>query len=567
MATGSSARDVSGPHDDGANDVSVPTAASDGPDCEAALCAAEAAVQRLAGVTVDELADEELESLLSRVRRPLLQLEGVRSRAAAAAVARAASRADRTPLGAAVQDRQRRLAEQQQVTHSEIKQQIAAGRAARDHEATGRAMAEGQVAPRHAQLIAKILADIPPERRAEVEAELLELAGRLEAGAFGRAARELLGRERPQALATDETRQHRARSLRATTTEDGGFAFSGLLYGAAAEQARVAFSAFRRPDTPGERRTPAQRGADAFEQLCAAALRVGDAPTNHGERPQVMVVFTAAEYAALSTSPELTTGRFLGSGQTVTGREVRNLVDDCEMFRLVLDEQAVPMEVSKSVRTVPVGLWRALMLRDGGCVWEGCDAPASWCDVAHGNRSFTRGGKLSLDNSMLLCRRHHRRFDQGSFSVRIEGRQVTIERGEGGLPAVSDSPPPDSPPPGAPPPGAPLADAPPRNSALADSSPPDSAPGAVQPAGPGSPSVPAPSSTWSGSEAAAAASSSGGEPEDPGPDPQPPPPRGRAPDPQPPAVEEVVAREEGVGGSGADPPGPPGSQQLELPGS
>ena len=443
MGTGSSARATDGPRAGGGESARGPAKETVSADCESALCAAEAAVQRLAAVTVDELADDQLESLLSRIRRPLLQLEGVRSRAAAAAVSRAASRAGRTPTGAAVQDRQRRLAEQQQVTHSEVKQQVAAGRAARDHEATGRAMAEGQVGPRHAQLIAKTLADIPLERRAEVEAELLELAGRLDAGAFGRAARELLGRERPQALAKDESRQHRDRSLRATTTEDGGFAFSGLLYGAAAEQARVAFKAFRRPDTPDERRSPAQRGADAFEQLCAAALRVGDAPTNHGERPQVMIVFSVAEYAALSHSPELATGRFLGSGQTVTGREVRNLVDDCEVFRLVLDERGTPIEVSKSVRTVPVGLWRALRIRDGGCVWEGCDAPASWCDVAHGNRSFTRGGKLSLDNSMLLCRRHHRRFDQGSFSVRIDGPQVTIERVEAAPPAATAASPSD----------------------------------------------------------------------------------------------------------------------------
>jgi len=530
VGTGSDARAVSGPHANDGADAPMPAADTAGTACESALCAAEAAVQRLAAVTVDELADDQLESLLSRVRRPLLQLEGVRSRAAAAAVSRAASRAGRTPIGAAVQDRQRRLAEEQQVTHSEVRQQVAAGRAARDHEATGRAMAEGEVGPRHAQLIAKTLADTPLERRAEVEAELLELAGRLDAGAFGRAARELLGRERPEALAKDESRQHRDRSLRAATTEDGGFAFSGLLYGAAAEQARVAFNAFRRPDTPDERRSPAQRGADAFEQLCAAALRVGDAPTNHGERPHVMVVFSAAEYAALGNAPELTTGRFLGSGQTVTGREVRNLVDDCEVFRLVLDEQGTPIEVSTSVRTVPVGLWRALLIRDGGCVWEGCDAPASWCDVAHGNRSFTRGGKLSLDNSLLLCRRHHRRFDKGSYSVRIEGTQVTIERVGDEAAAVSDSP----------------------------SS--DSSLGNVQASG-------GPEDRRSGRPPEPQGVDGSLGPEGPGDGPRAGTARGRAANSQPPAFDEGVARRGTVGSSGADPPRPRLAQQPRLPDS
>lgn len=399
----------------------VPTGA-----LEPLLQAAEAAVDRLATIAVDGLDDRELEVLLQRVRRPLIQLEGVRSRAAAASVSRAGANAGAAPAGAVLRDRRRRLARQHQVSHTEIQQQVDAGRAARDHAATGQAMADGRVAPRHAQLIAKVLSETPLEQRVAVEQELLELAERLDATAFGRAAREVLGRVRPEALATDEVRQHRARSLRATTTEDGGFAFSGLLFGAAAEQARLAFDAFRRPDTPDERRSPAQRGADAFEQLCAAALRAGAAPTDHGVRPHVMVVFDAADYAALSTAPEQATARFVGSGATVTGREVRNLVDDAEVFRVLLDARGTPIEVSTSVRTVPVGLWRALLARDGGCVWPECDAPASWCDVAHGNRSYVRGGRLSVDNSLLLCRRHHRRFDQGAYRVRIDGDEVTI---------------------------------------------------------------------------------------------------------------------------------------------
>lgn len=424
---------------DAAGADAVATASTGTWPWEPTLRAAEQAVERLAVIVVDELTDEELEGLLRRVRRPLLQLEAVRSRAAAASVSRAVSNAGPAPTGAVLRDRRRRLAQEHQVSHAEVQQQIAAGRAARDHRATGEAMADGRVAPRHAQLIAKVLSETPLEGRAAVEQELLELAERMDATAFGLAAREVLGRVRPEALAKDEMRQHRDRSLRATTTDDGGFAFSGLLYGAAAEQARVAFNAFRRPDTPDEQRTPAQRGADAFEQLCAAALRVGDAPTDHGVPPQVMVVFSASEYAALSDAPERATGRFFGSGAPVTGREVRHLVDDAEVFRVVVDARGVPIEVSTTVRTVPVGLWRALLARDGGCVWPGCDAPASWCDVAHGNRSFVRDGKLSTSNSLLLCRRHHRRFDQGSYRVRIEGDRVTIEqvRAGPGRPASS----------------------------------------------------------------------------------------------------------------------------------
>lgn len=433
----------------------------------------ETTADRLARLGIDELADGEVERLLSRLRRPLRQLEGVRARAAAVSQSRAVAQAGSSPPDATVREHRRRLATEQQLTPSEVQQQIEAGRAVQDNEATARAVADGEVGARHAQRIAEVLSRLPQARRAAVERELLELAARLDALAFGRAARRLLARERPESLAKKETREHLDRSFRGTDTEDGGFAFSGLLYGAAAEQARVALNAFRRPDTPDELRTPQQRAADAFEQLCAAALRGGEAATNHGVRPHVMVVFTAEQYAALSRAPALTSGLFAGSGTAASGSELRNLVADAEVFRIVIDAQRTPMEVSTEVRTVPVGLWRALLLRDGGCVWHGCDAPASWCDVAHGNRSFTAGGKLSIDNAMLLCRRHHRRFDRGPYRVDIQNDRVTISRitgGDGRNPTspeplvsnpVSAAPPPPA---GAPPPGSsppPAAPAPP----------------------------------------------------------------------------------------------------------
>ena len=423
------------------------------------VVALERVAQDLAALPVEQLPDTEVDGLITRLRRPLQQLEGVRARAAAVSQARVVSRSNGAATAGAVRDHQRRLAEEQQLTPSEVQRQIAAGRSARDNAGTRRAMEDGDIGPRHAERIAEVLSATPLEYRAEVEEELLELAGRLDALAFGRAARRLLGRIRPEALARDERRKHLDRAFRGTDTEDGGFAFSGLLYGVAAEQARVALNAFRRPDARDELRTPAQRGADAFEQLCAAALRLGDAPTQHGQRPQVGVLFTAEQYAALSRSPELAAGSFAGSSQTASGRELRQLTDDCELFRVVLDARGIPIEVSSEVRTVPTGLWRALLVRDGGCVWEGCDAPASWCDVAHGKRSYARKGRLSLDNALLLCRRHHRRFDQGPHTVEIDGDQVTIRRitpgqeegagaeedGRDGVPATGGPPTSDAP--------------------------------------------------------------------------------------------------------------------------
>ncbi len=396
--------------------------------CGRLLDSLDQVTRELAAVPVGELGDGMLDALLPRLQAPLQRLEGVRAQAAAVSQARVVSRRDGGASGPVIREHQRRLAEEQQLTPGEVQRQVAAGQAVTDHEGTGRAVQEGRIGPRHAARIAEVLAATPMEQRDDIERQLLEMAGRLDGLAFGRAARRLLASIRPQALARDERRKQLDRSVRTTDTEDGGFAFSGLLYGAAAEQAREALRAFRRPDAAEEVRTPAQRSADAFEQLCAAALRSGDAPTRHGERPHVMVVFSADQYAALGVEPERAYGVFSGSGQVASGTELRQLVDDCELFRVLLAADGTPIEVSSGVRTVPMGLWRALLVRDAGCVWPGCDAPAAWCDVAHGNRSHARAGRLRLDNALLLCRRHHRRFDNGPYRVRIDGDRVHILR-------------------------------------------------------------------------------------------------------------------------------------------
>lgn len=398
----------------------------------------EAAVDVIAHAGLDGVSDAAVDGLLSRLRRPLTQLQGLQARAGATLQAR---RLRARPPGASIEgtlaDHRRSFGEQQRLAPGEAQRVLDAGRAAADGTATGQAVRDGDVGASQARTIGRVLEGLVGAQRDEVEAELVELAARLDPVAFGRAARRLLARIQPEQLARQQRRQEFDRRFRATDTEDGGFAFSGLLYGTAAETARVALRAFRRPDSPDEHRTPEQRGADAFEQLCAVALAAGEAPAQHGVRPQVVVTIDAADLVRLQDDPARAAGTFVASGQPVSGPQLRQLLDDCTLLRVVLDAEKVPVEVSTTVRTVPAGLWRALLIRDGGCRWPGCDAPAAWCDVAHAKQAFTDGGRLSLDNAVLLCRRHHRRFDSSNLTVHIDGTNVTFP----GLAGTTTDPP------------------------------------------------------------------------------------------------------------------------------
>jgi hypothetical protein len=318
----------------------------------------------------------------------------------------------------------RELASRSNQAPSQTKLDAQAGAAAQEHTTTGRDFADGRISAEHVRLIAEVLDAVPdgPQRQ-ELERELLGIARVSQPNVLGRHARELLARLVPPSVTLREERQHRERRVSATDTPDGGLALSGIMYGTAAETVRTALEAFRRPDVPGEVRTPGQRTADAVEQLCTSALKAGDAPARHGVRPHVLITVTLDQLEVGEDGLAL-----LASGEPTNLGRLRHLLNDCSWARVVLAPDGTPIEASRGVRTVPKGLWRALLARDGGCTWAGCDAPAAWCDVAHGEVPFAADGQLSPANAALLCRRHHRRFDHGGYRIKIAGDQVTYQR-------------------------------------------------------------------------------------------------------------------------------------------
>jgi hypothetical protein len=382
-----------------------------------------AATDGVAEVPFDRLGDDELQRLLDGLRGPIARLEATRARGFATLERRAARRAPTGGAAAAELEQRRRNAARQRLTPSAAKRAAEAGRAATDHAAIGAAFRSGDLDVEQVRLIAGLLRRVPFDQRAELEQELVSLARGLDAVVFGRKARELVAQRAPEAATRTEKHAESRRSMRATDTPEGGFAFAGLLHGTAAETARVALQAFRRPDTPDELRSPEERTADAFEQLCETALRAGQAPAVHGVRPHVVVMIDERDLGRPGGI-----ARLAHSGQPLTPGAVGHLLDDCTVSRLVRDAAGTPIEASAGVRTVPAGLWKALLARDAGCTWPGCDAPAAWCDVAHGNTAFRHGGRLGAGNAALLCRRHHRRFDGGPYRMTITGDRVTYER-------------------------------------------------------------------------------------------------------------------------------------------
>ena len=76
-----------------------------------------------------------------------------------------------------------------------------------------------------------------------------------------------------------------------------------------------------------------------------------------------------------------------------------------------------PLSIGRKSRTVPPAIRRALQRRDGGCRFPGCSC-RRFVD-AHHITHWADGGETSMNNLVLLCRRHHRLVHEGGFTVEM----------------------------------------------------------------------------------------------------------------------------------------------------
>lgn len=75
--------------------------------------------------------------------------------------------------------------------------------------------------------------------------------------------------------------------------------------------------------------------------------------------------------------------------------------------RVILDpDTGTVLDMGRRARLFTRTQRRALVYRDRGCVFPGCDRPARFCD-AHHIHPWEHGGLTDLINGVLLCRRHH----------------------------------------------------------------------------------------------------------------------------------------------------------------
>jgi hypothetical protein len=146
--------------------------------------------------------------------------------------------------------------------------------------------------------------------------------------------------------------------------------------------------------------------AEAFVELCRRGLAV-DTTTARPPRVEATVVINAAEPDAV----------FDTHGALVADPSV--LLCDVALWPIVTTFDSVPLAAGRAHRFATPHQVRAVNLRDGGCVFPGCDTPASWTDTHHAD-VWGGGGHSDTDRMCGLCRHHHRLAHHPDWQLHLD---------------------------------------------------------------------------------------------------------------------------------------------------
>jgi hypothetical protein len=319
------------------------------------------------------------------------------------------------------------LRDQLRISIGEARALVTIGATMHRRGAVADAISSAAITPSQATAIASTLADLPADAEPSVvdkaETMLIGYASEFEPAILRRLGTRVLRHVAPD-LDDERLRQRLEREARHarqrrgfTMSSDGlgGVRVFGTLDTEAAAIIGAAIEPLSRPirdDNEPDSRTPAARRADALAEVCRLALRTDALPTNGGQPAHLVVT---VDFAALAR--DVAVGQ-LDSGAAVPPSALRRLACGAGVLPTVLNGVGVPIDLGRTRRLFSGAARQAVLIRDGGCAFPGCDRPQRWCDVHHIN-SWSDGGSTDLDNGVALCGFHHRLVHQGDWTVRV----------------------------------------------------------------------------------------------------------------------------------------------------
>jgi Domain of unknown function (DUF222)/HNH endonuclease len=312
---------------------------------------------------------------------------------------------------------------------------------------------DGRAPLNNVTLIAQLAKEVGVEQVAPLEPILVKAAETREY----RDMRMLIDAARqridPDGALDADNRAHEERWFACDQSYGGVFFLRGQLDAEGGAIVKAAIDAMAHGLSPGETRSGSQRRADALVDMSAAQLRCGDHRDVHGQRPHLTLTVSADTLRSKTVDEDTLPRDTMSAGTLRSGAGAAPAVLSgvgpihperarriaCDAVRTVVrvaptagdwlgtfGTRPVPLSAGRATRTIPAHIRTALVLRDHGCRFPGCDRPPAWTD-GHHIIHWSDGGPTELENLVSLCRPHHRAVHEQGWRIHIADGIPVVE--------------------------------------------------------------------------------------------------------------------------------------------
>src|ERR1700730_2200334 len=285
------------------------------------------------------------------------------------------------------------------------------------------AFAEGDFSYQHAAMIARTAERLGEKMETNAETIMVTAAKDLDLARLRVVTVQLRHYMDPESVLDDANESHELRFLHFSQTLDGVFYLNGRFDSESGAVLQTALNALSGPPTSEDKRSPKQRRADCMVEMARQHLDRGNLPQVGGQRPHLAVTVSMATLTKQPGSPAAE----LEWTQPIPAETARRLACDAAVTPIFPGSESDQPRAGQTTRSICGSQRKALVARDKGCRFPGCDRPPDWTDAHHFDH-WADGGKHVMQNLVLLCRRHHRK-------VHEEGWQLVVV-GDGDIDAV-----------------------------------------------------------------------------------------------------------------------------------
>ena len=271
---------------------------------------------------------------------------------------------------------------------------------------TAEAWVSGELTGGQVRIICELVIGRHLDLFAEHEAELVPMLFGLSVDDTLAAMR--LWRQRADALNDGPAPDDRSTAHLSSTLDNRGLLSANL----DAEGYALAKAALETADSEDRDVSAAIRRGEALKTVLRFFLDHQDCKLGRRNRPHVNIVVNAE-----TLGTEALEGYYAATGMTATPATIERALCDCELHRMLHADGEI-LDYGRATRRIPNALYNAILLRDQGCRWKGCDRPPAWCDIHHVDPWFA-GGETNACSMVMHCDHHHTEVHKPGYHAEL----------------------------------------------------------------------------------------------------------------------------------------------------